>query len=155
MKQYLIDTFLFNDAANKQMLQKIKTLPDKETGIKYLSHLINSQDKWMQRVLQNNRAAEMSWWEPQYKLDELEEKWNTSLQQWIKYIAAKTEQELQTEIAFTGADGVKWAAAPADIALQLNYHSIHHRAQLQTIIRGQGVEPDFIDYIATKYRKLG
>jgi uncharacterized damage-inducible protein DinB len=41
-----------------------------------------------------------------------------------------------------------------DIALQLNYHSIHHRAQMQVLIRQQGMEPDFIDYIGTKYRKV-
>jgi len=47
-----------------------------------------------------------------------------------------------------------FAAAIKDIALQLNYHSIHHRAQIQTIIRSQGLEPEFVDYIATKYRRL-
>jgi uncharacterized damage-inducible protein DinB len=41
-----------------------------------------------------------------------------------------------------------------DIALQLNYHAIHHRAQIQVLIRQQGLEPDFIDYIGTKYHKL-
>ncbi len=155
MKQYLLDTFKFNDAANKQMLQKIKILPDKETGIKYLSHLINSQNKWLERILQNPEALQMSWWGPVYTLNELEEKWNSSVQRWINYIASKTDDELNTEVTFTGFDGAKWAAVITDIALQLNYHSIHHRAQLQTIIRSQGVEPDFIDYIGTKYRRLG
>jgi len=64
------------------------------------------------------------------------------------------EEELSTEVTFTGFDGGLYAATPKDIALQLNYHSIHHRAQMQTIIRKQGVEPDFVDYIGTKYRKL-
>ncbi len=155
MKQYLLDTFNFNDAANKQMLQKIKILPDTEKAIKYFSHLINSQNKWIERIVQNPEALQMNWWEPLYTLDELEEKWNSSLQRWLDYIAVKTEEELHTEVIFTGYDGAKWAATPADIALQLNYHSIHHRAQLQTIVRKQGIEPDFIDYIGTKYRRLG
>jgi len=58
------------------------------------------------------------------------------------------------EVEFTGYDGGRWAARLIDIALQLNYHSIHHRAQMQVLIRQQGLEPDFIDYIGTKYRKL-
>ena len=41
-----------------------------------------------------------------------------------------------------------------DITLQLNYHSIHHRAKMQMLIRQQGIEPDFIDYIRTKYQKI-
>ena len=76
MKQYLLDTFTFNDAANKQMLQKIKLLPNKEDGIKYFSHLINSQNKWMERILQNPEAPQMSWWDPVYTIEEMEEKWN-------------------------------------------------------------------------------
>jgi len=43
MKRYLPDTFLFNDAANKKLLKKINTLPDKADSIKLFSHLINSQ----------------------------------------------------------------------------------------------------------------
>ena len=42
----------------------------------------------------------------------------------------------------------------------LNNKTVHyqlHPAQLteQTIIRQQGLEPDFVDYIGTKYKRLG
>ena len=47
-----------------------------------------------------------------------------------------------------------WAVKLLGISLHLNYHSIHHRAQMQVLIRQQGLEPDFIDYIGTKYHKL-
>jgi uncharacterized damage-inducible protein DinB len=66
----------------------------------------------------------------------------------------KTEEEIFAEVEFTGYDGGRWKARLIDIALQLNYHSIHHRAQMQMLIRQQGIEPDFIDYIGTKYKKL-
>lgn len=154
MKQYLLDSFSFNSTANKKMLAKIRSLPDKEGCIKYFSHLINSQYKWMARIAQDPKAAAMSWWDPVYDLEELEAQWDRSLALWMEYIQSKTEAELEEEAVFTGFDGSRWAATPKDIALQLNYHSIHHRAQMQTIIRAQNIEPDFIDYIGTKYRKL-
>jgi uncharacterized damage-inducible protein DinB len=97
----------------------------------------------------------MSWWDPVYELHELENEWNKSLQLWVQFIAGKTTGELETEMQFTGFDGAAWAATLQDIALQLNYHSIHHRAQVQTIIRQQGLEPDFVDYIGTRYRRIG
>ena len=100
------------------------------------------------------KAPQMSWWDPVYPFDKLEEEWNKSLQLWLDYITSETDEELATEVTFTGFDGTKWAATPQDVALQLNYHSIHHRAQIQTLIRQQGFEPDFVDYIGTKYRKL-
>ena len=154
MKNYLIDTFLFNDQANKKMLKKMSELPDKAGCIKFFSHLINSQNKWMARILRDPEAPEMSWWDPVYPLDVLEEKWIESLTTWINFIKQKSQQEIFRDVEFTGYDGGKWKARLVDIALQLNYHSIHHRAQMQMLIRQQGLEPDFIDYIGTKYQKI-
>jgi uncharacterized damage-inducible protein DinB len=154
LNKYLLDTFAYTDKANRQLIEKIKELPDKTEAIRFISHLINCQYKWMARILQDRRAPEMSWWEPVYQLEELEDQWNDSLQPWIHYINSNTEEALCTEVTFIGFDGSLYAAPPKDIALQLNYHSIHHRAQIQTIIRQQGLAPDFLDYIGTVYRKV-
>ena len=155
MIDYLLETFRYNDLTNKKLLEKIKQLPDKSECIKLFSHLINCQYKWMARVKQDPAARTMSWWEPIYELERLEAEWNQSLKIWLDYIKDMTEYELSKEIVFVGFDEALWAASPKDIALQLNYHSIHHRAQIQTIIRNQGFEPDFVDYIGIKYRRLG
>ncbi len=154
MKDYLMDTFKFNDQANKKLLEKIKLLGNKEESIKLFSHLINCQYKWMARIVHDPGYEKMSWWEPIYEFDKLEEEWEKSLGIWLNYIQSNTDEELSNEVSFTGFDDSRWAATPKDIALQLNYHSIHHRAQIQTLIRQQGIEPDFIDYIGTKYRRL-
>ena len=119
-----------------------------------MSHLVNSQLKWLARINQTPNAPQMSWWEPVYKLDELAEKWRQSVAQWIALLEGKTEEEIIQVVRFIGFDGGHWEAKLVDIALQLNYHSIHHRAQMQTIIRQQGLEPDFLDYIGTVYRKI-
>ncbi len=155
MRQYLTDSFLFNDYANKKMLEKIKQLPDPAEAVKYFSHLINSQNKWLKRIQVYPEDPKMDWWEPLYELGQLEEHWDKSLQAWIDFLNNKSENELQEEVKFVGYDGATWSCALKDIALQLNYHSIHHRAQMQTIIRQQGLEPDFVDYIGTKYKRLG
>ncbi len=154
MKEHLVDLFNYNDMTNKKLLEKIKLLHNQEESIKLFSHLINCQYKWMARIMQDPTAKQMSWWEPVYVLGRLEEEWTNSLTLWLNYIIARTDEELSAETTFIGFDEAAWAASPQDIALQLNYHSIHHRAQIQTIIRQQGVEPDFVDYIGTKYRKL-
>jgi uncharacterized damage-inducible protein DinB len=154
LKNYLVETFEYNDATNKKLLAKIKLLRDKQECVKQFSHLVNSQYKWLARITNDPNAKTMSWWEPVYDFEKLAEEWSKSLALWIRYINEKTEEELSTETTFIGFDGSTWAATPKDIALQLNYHSIHHRAQIQTLIRQQGIEPDFVDYIGTKYRKI-
>jgi uncharacterized damage-inducible protein DinB len=154
MKDHLIDSFVFNDHANKKMLDKISHLPKKEECVNFFSHIINSQNKWMARILRQNHAPQMSWWDPVYALEQLEQQWNESLQAWISFLKHKTEEQIFSDVKFIGYDGSEWKARLVDIALQLNYHSIHHRAQMQMLIRQQGIEPDFIDYIGTKYQKI-
>ena len=154
MKNYLIDTFRFNDMMNKKVLAKIKSLPDQEQCVRFFSHLINSQNKWMARIIQYPDDPNMDWWEPDYQVDDLESEWDKSLKVWIEFINNKNEDELFLESNFIGYDGKHWTAKLKDIALQLNYHSIHHRAQMQLLIRQQGLEPDFIDYIGTTFRRL-
>ncbi|HVB02255.1 MAG TPA: hypothetical protein VNE41_00915 [Chitinophagaceae bacterium] len=154
MTLYLTDTFRFNDLMNKKLLNKIAVLADPQKSIVLFSHLINCQYKWMARICQEPKVNGMSWWDPVYAFEDLPIQWDKSLIPWINFIKARTEEELYCEVEFTGYDGGTWVATPADIALQLNYHSIHHRAQIQTIIRGQGLEPDFVDYIGIRWRKI-
>jgi len=154
MKQYLIDTFKYNDYANKKVLAKIKELPQKEECIKFFSHLINSQNRWIARITQYPQNPNLDWWKPTYALENLEDEWMKSLRTWIQYLEGKGENELFEEVKYIGMDGGHYAAKLKDIALQLNYHSIHHRANIQSLIRQQGFEPDFVDYIGTVYRKL-
>lgn len=155
MRQYLIDTFRFNDRVNRKVLAKIGQLPDQAAAIRFFSHLINSQNKWLARILEYPRDPKLDWWDPAYPVDRLEEEWTRSLQAWIDFLGGKDEADLAADVKFIGYDGGEWAAQLKDIALQLNYHSIHHRAQIQTLIRQQGLTPDFVDYIGTVYRKLG
>lgn len=154
LKQHLVDTFRFNDHANRKLIQKMGELPDPAEAIRLFSHLINCQYKWMARVQHDPGLAELGWWEPLYEIAKMEEKWQDSLNLWLDYLDTAEEPELLREVHFPGFDGSPYAAKPADIMLQLNYHSIHHRGQIQAIIRRQGIAPDFLDYIGTRYRKL-
>ena len=154
MKEYLIDSFRYNNGANKLALAKMRELAAPDECIRFFSHLINSMNKWLGRVEKWAGYQDMDWWLPIYKLDELESKWDECLARWMTFLESKTGDELFEEAEFYGFDGGEWAATLKDIALQLNYHSIHHRAQIQYLIRQQGVEPAFVDYIATTYRKL-
>jgi uncharacterized damage-inducible protein DinB len=154
VKEYLLETFQYNDYANKHAVAKIRQLPEKSECVRLFSHLINSMNKWLARIEKWPGYADMDWWQPVYELDQLEPKWDECLKRWLDLVGAKSEEELLEEVEFIGFDGSDCAAVIKDIALQLNYHSIQHRSQIQYLIRQQGIAPDFVDYIGTKYRKL-
>ena len=147
MKQHLIDTFKFNDWANKTMLKNIKVMPDPEECIKLFSHLIQSQNKWMARITGDSGEYKLEWFGKSFDIDELENRWTESLDIWLKYLDNTSEAELNTEFFYQVPAGNKLGAILKDIALQLNYHSIHHRAQMSMLLRKQGIESPFIEYI--------
>jgi uncharacterized damage-inducible protein DinB len=153
LKAHLADIFSYNETANTRLLGKIFELPEPKECIRLFSHLINCQYKWMARIRQTPGYYELSWWEPIYSADQLEHQWRKSIALWLAYLSNTSDEQLETEVQYRGDEGM-FAATPKDIALQLNYHSIHHRAQMQLMIRAQGLEPEFLDYIGTRYRKL-
>ena len=97
MKDYLLDTFRYNDHANKMALVKIREIPEKNECIRFFCHMINSMNKWLGRIRQNPGYTELNWWKPEYPLDEMELKWDECLQAWIEFIEGKTEEELFEE----------------------------------------------------------
>lgn len=155
MKQYIINFFKYNDWANRQLLQAIHQLPDKTEAINLFSHFITSQDKWMNRITKQVEDAALTWFGPVFLLDELEAKWKESVDKWIIFSEKRSEEDLNAEIVFTRAtDGKRLSVKLTDIMLQLNYHSIHHRAQISRIIREQGFTPPATDYIFTVLKEV-
>lgn len=154
MKEYLLDTFRYNDWANRQVLEKIEALSEPEEAGRLFSHLINSQDKWMARIEGDANEANLMWFAPPYALDKLADEWQRSLTGWLNFLEQLSDAELEREIAYRAADGKEYSSRLREIALQLNYHSIHHRAQISLLVRKQGIEPPFIDYIGVTRQQL-
>lgn len=154
MKEYLLETFAFTDKANRKVLESIKHLPDKKECIKLFSHLINCMNKWIAGIKNQPYASMLEWWNPVYPLENLEGEWEKCMQLWIDYLKDMTDDQLGTETILTNFEGGNWAVKPQDIALQLNYHSIHHRGQIQYLIRKQGIKPAYIEYIGGRFKKI-
>jgi uncharacterized damage-inducible protein DinB len=155
MKSHLIDLFRFNDTVNPKMIAKIAEMPDQAQAINLMSHLVHSQDKWLARLAGDPDANKREWFGPPFALIDLPAEWTRSVNAWIAFLESKTEEDVLALVQWEGFDGAQWEARLCDIALQLNFHGIHHRAQIQTLVRQQGLEPDFLDYIGTKYRRIG
>jgi len=153
MKQYLIDTFKFNDRSNRTILEKIKGMPNPEESINLFSHLIHSQNKWMARITGDAGEPNLEWFGKTFDTNELENQWNKSVQAWLNFIEKSGEDGLNSELKYTASDGTRLGAKIKDIALQINYHSIHHRAQICMMLRMQNIEPPFIEYIGSVVKR--
>lgn len=151
MKQYLIDTFKYNDWANKKVLEAISELKEKNEAIALFAHLIRAQDKWMNRITKKYEDTSLPWFEELPDYSKLPEMWEASIHEWIQLIENAGEKDLGTPVLFKRPkDGQEMKISLMDLALQLNYHSIHHRAQINKLLSAQGVKVPATDYIFTK-----
>jgi uncharacterized damage-inducible protein DinB len=153
MKQYLIDTFKFTDWANRCMIEVIKKMREPEKAVVLISHLINSQNRWMHGIEGIAKEKEYNWFNPVFNKDELESKWNESICKWLTLLENLNEEDLEREIIITAKDNFRIGAKIKDIVIQLNNHSIHHRAQIATLLRQQNIQPPFLEYIARVWNK--
>jgi uncharacterized damage-inducible protein DinB len=155
MKEYLIQTFKYNDRANRKLLDVILSLPDKQESVKLFSHLITAQDKWFNRIDRKQDDSTMAWFGPVFPGHELLPRWEKSVNDWINLLEQETEAALENNVTFKRpSDGKTMGVSLKDLALQLNYHSIHHRAQINSLISRQGLKVPVTDYIFTALKEL-
>ncbi len=155
MKTYLLNTFRYNDRAYKQLLGSINELSEKEEILKLLSHLITAQDKWFNRIVKEADDYLLTWFGPVFSENDLPVLWEQSVSAWIHFIEEHSESDLNNPIEFIRqSDGKMMHVRIKDVMLQLNYHSIHHRAQINSIISKQGIKPPATDYIFTAMKEV-
>ena len=147
MKQYLIGLFEFNHRANKKILETITLLPEKNEPLRLISHMIICQHKWLNRITKEVPDSSLVWTGPVYALEECNRLWDFHTGKWIAFLRDLPESQLCDDIQYRSSDGGTFSSTIQDIALQLNYHAIHHRGQIMTIIRSQGIAPPVVDFI--------
>jgi uncharacterized damage-inducible protein DinB len=135
------------------MVSSVTDIQENAEMLKHLSHLANCQYKWLERIIEVPEAAGLGWWEPVHKPDNLIAKFEEGTQLWVEYLNAIDEDEVENRIQYNrGAAGIAEVKIK-DIALQLIFHSFHHRAQIQLMIREKGGTPGFIDYLGARVTK--
>ncbi len=155
MKEYLIEFFEFNDWAIGRILDAVAPMPDKSEPVRLISHMIRAQQKWFNRITLEVPDTSLSWNGSPYSFEECTRMWKTQTGRWIAFLRECSEGRIGDHIIYQSSDGGKFSSTITEIALQLNYHAIHHRAQIMTWIRQQGVAPPPVDYILLKRKTLG
>lgn len=129
-------------------------LPEKGESLRLLSHLIATQRKWMNRITKAVPDSEYGWYGETYDTDTIARKWAQSIEEWQALATNADETGLNENVYFNrAADGKKMMVRLIDLFLQINYHNMHHRAQINKLISAQGITPPATDYIFTVLRE--
>lgn len=146
MRDYFLKLFAHEHWANQRLLAALKALPQlPPRALELLAHLLVAQVFWDKRL--RGEAIPAFNFQPKWSLDDcaaLIEEYDAKWRQYLE--GAPPLLEAQT-ISYTGLDGKPYTYRVADILTHLHAHSMHHRAQITTVMRAAGLEPVPDDYI--------
>lgn len=118
--------------------------PELETGISFLSHIINAQEIWFYRVVKIP-APDIELW-GKHKPEELADKAEQAHQKWVDLIGDH-EVDLDAVIHYSNSKGLSFQNSLWQIAHHLIIHGQHHRAQISLFLKKCDIKPPAIDYI--------
>ena len=143
--KHFIHLFKYNDWATKQAAQSIIKYGFREEKLsQLLSHIINAQKIWLNRLL--GREVIISPWD----IQTIEENENQSIEitaKWINYLEGLTEKELEKRVDYKNTKKEKYSSSIKDITMHVINHSTYHRAQIAQIVGAKGGTPAITDYI--------
>lgn len=140
------DTFEYNYHCNQQLIQLFEkeqqNIPEK--SIQLLNHLINAQEIWNARIL--NQKPDIEVWEIR-PLEDLKKINETNYSESL-YILETID--LSQEINYQNSKGISFTNSVQDILFHVINHATYHRAQIATDLKSHNLAPLNSDYIFYK-----
>lgn len=146
MRSYFQRLFRYNDWANQRLLITMKdhNVQD-EKIISLMSHVISAQIIWLNRVKDLPTTPFPLW--QKYKLSELFTMNMESTANWNNFILANRSESFAEMIDYKNMEGKRFETLLQDIMIHVVNHGTHHRAQILTLLKSQGVDPGPLDFI--------
>lgn len=140
------DTFEYNYHFNQELIQLFEkekqNIPEK--SIKLLNHLINAQEIWNARIL--NQSISVDVWE----IRPLENLKNHNETNYNQSISILNSIELSKKTEYKNSKGIEFSNTVQDVIFHVINHSTYHRAQIASDLKANGIEPINTDYIFYK-----
>lgn len=146
-RQYLQKLLIFDLWCTRKLTDLLRENNDfasRQACIAFLSHIINAQRIWFDRVLDLKISTNDLW--HNFKVRDLKPEAKEIHQMWIDLIGDH-DMDLNAAIVYQNSRGVTFKNRFVDICNHLILHGQHHRAQINLLLRQSGIEPPATDYI--------
>lgn len=140
------DAFEYNYHFNQELIELFESnkqiIPEK--SIQLLNHLINAQQIWNERILEQQPSVGV--WE----IRSLENLKNVNENNYNKSLSILNNTQLNQKIVYKNSKGIEFSNTVQDIIFHVINHSTYHRAQIASDLKANGIEPINTDYIFYK-----
>lgn len=146
MKDYFSDLFEYNNWANGGIIHYLKKFPEPPAkALELLSHIVNVQDLWLERLKQVENP-EIAIWDSN-SLQEIEILSLQSTKNWLNYLRKISGKDMHNLCGYLNSKGDYFENSVTGIITQTLTHSHYHRGQINLLLRQSGFEPVPTDYI--------
>jgi uncharacterized damage-inducible protein DinB len=148
MKKYFLDLFEYNNWANDKVIIRLQEIANEfndSNPTNILSHIISSQDQWLEKV-KGKSTYNIYLWE-EYSIQEIEILSSNSTKGWLKFLTKFNEAKFQLPCKYIGLNGENKENLYKDIFQNVINHSNYHRGQINHILKMNKIDPVIIDFI--------
>ena len=145
MKDFLIDLYGYHHLLNQKLVDLFIENPDKisEKSFYLFSHSLNAHQIWNSRIFGR---------EP-YGVHEMHDVSAFKVIEQSNYgdsLKILNEYDLDKRIFYKNTKGVEFTNSVQEILFHAANHYTHHRGQIMSVLRSNGIEPIVTDYIFYK-----
>jgi uncharacterized damage-inducible protein DinB len=145
MLQYLRKLFLYDDWANREVLQGLAASQAPSVrSIRLLAHILSAQKLWFERL--KGQPQSLPVW-PEYELTECEALLAELAGSWRSYFETADESELERGVPYKNSKGEAFNSRVEDILTHVAMHGSYHRGQIAAVMRASGFTPAYTDFI--------
>jgi uncharacterized damage-inducible protein DinB len=147
MLEYFRKLFEFDAWANRRSVQAIASTPVLDPlALKMLAHVLAAQDLWLKRL----RAQDYSGFNPfpDHPLETVRARIEDFAHDWTAFFATIKPDRIDQSLQFKDTQGGTYRTLVRDVLTQLFGHGVHHRGQINMLLRKAGSKPPAVDYIA-------
>ncbi len=142
MTELLLRLFEFDKWANQEALRSLEAMTSPpERAVALIGYIVATQRVWLERALSVPQSVAV--W-PQWSLPETARELPSVLSTWTRLIATG---DLPKEFAYSNTKGQQFRNKLGDAALHVVFHGVYHRGQIAALVRQNGGEPAYTDFI--------
>jgi uncharacterized damage-inducible protein DinB len=150
MKKYFQQQFLFNEWANKKLVNFIISMNIKDLEIlKIMSHIASVEEMWLERLKQTPDYL-IDLWET-FSIQETEVLLRNSSNNWNKFIKRQNKKSFaEKRCTYENSDGKVFTNLYIEIMQHVLNHSNYHRGQINLLLsknESNPVEINFMDFL--------
>jgi len=145
MLDYLRRLFVYDDWANREIVDGISALPTSlPRSVRCLAHILSAEKLWWERIAKQPQSLPV--W-PEFTASECSVLSAEMASVWKNYFARATEEDLAALVTYKNSKGESWSSRVDDILMHVAMHGAYHRGQIAADTRQAGQVSAYTDFI--------